>query len=67
MLSPPVFIPFREIWKILPNDAFERLDEMQFRRTEVLTVDMVHDMMDAARHLQPDDLHYKPYLSWRGF
>lgn len=67
MLSPPVFIPFREIWKILPNDAFERLDEMQFRRTEALTVDMVHDMMDAARHLQPDDLHYKPTYPGEGF
>lgn len=64
---PPVFIPFREIWKILPNDAFERLDEMQFRRTEALTVDMVHDMMDAARHLQPDDLHYKPTYPGEGF
>lgn len=64
---PPVFVPFREIWKILPNKIFKPLDELQYKRTEVLNVDIVHEMMDKARHLQPDDLHYKPSYPGYGF
>lgn len=56
----PVLIPFKQVWKILPEDVFFPLDELQFLRQEELTVDMVHEMMERARHLQPEDLHYKP-------
>lgn len=58
--SAPTLIPFREIWKILPKGMFTPLDEMQYLKKEELTVDIVHEMMERARHLQPDDLHYKP-------
>lgn len=56
----PVLIPFKQVWKILPEDVFFPLDELQFLRQEELTVDMVHEMMERVRHLQPEDLHYKP-------
>ena len=65
--AAPAFIPFREIWKILPNGVFAPLDELQYLRKEEVTVDMVHEMMERARHLQPDDLHYKPTYPGAGF
>lgn len=63
----PVLVPFEEIWKILPQGVFTPLDELQYLRTEELTVDMVHEMMERARHLQPDDLHYRPTYPGAGF
>lgn len=63
----PVMVPVKEIWKILPNDVFESLDERQYFRTAELTVDMVHEMMQRARHLQPDNLHYVPTYPGEGF
>lgn len=63
----PAFIPFREAGKVLPEDVFSQLDELQYFRKGELTVDMVHEMMDRARHLQPDDLHYKPTYPGSGF
>lgn len=65
--AAPVLIPFREVWKILPKGVFAPLDELQYVRKEELTVDMVREMMDRARHLQPDDLHYKPTYPGAGF
>lgn len=41
----PVFIPFREVWKILPKDVFTPLDELQYLRKGEVTLDMVHEMM----------------------
>ena len=63
----PAFIPFREAGKVLPEDVFSQLDELQYFRKGELTVDMVHKMMERARHLQPDDLHYKPTYPGSGF
>ena len=63
----PVLVPFCEAWKILPENVFSFFDELQFMREETLTVDMVHEMMDKARHLQPDDLHYDPTYPGEGF
>lgn len=63
----PVFIPFREVWKILPKDVFTPLDELQYLRKGEVTLDMVHEMMERARHLQPNDLHYKPTYPGAGF
>ncbi len=65
--NPPVLIPFSEAWKILPDSAFDKLDEVQYIREGELTVDMVHQMMDQARHLQPDDLFYNPTYPGEGF
>ncbi len=63
----PVLVPFSEAWKILPDHAFSLFDELQFMREETLTVAMVHEMMDKARHLQPDDIHYVPTYPGEGF
>lgn len=65
--NPPVLIPFNETWKVLPDNVFDRLDEVQYIREAELTVDMVRQMMDRARHLQPDDLFYKPTYPGEGF
>lgn len=65
--SAPVLIPFEETWKILPRDQFSALDEYQFLKIGRLTVDMVHEMMKSARHLQPDDLHYRPTYPGHGY
>ncbi len=65
--NPTVLIPFNEAWKILPREIFGRLDESQFLRKGELTVEMVHQMMNQARHLQPDDLFYKPKYPGEGF
>lgn len=65
--NPPVLIPFNEAWKILPKGVFKGLDEVQYIREGELTVDMVHQMMEKARHLQPDDLFYKPKYPGEGF
>lgn len=65
--NPPALIPFNEAWKILPKGVFKDLDEAQYLREGELTVDMVHQMMEKARHLQPDDLFYKPKYPGEGF
>lgn len=64
---PLVLIPFKEIWKILPEDIFVPLDERQYKRVAELTVDRLHEIMEAARYLQPDDLHYRPTYPGEGF
>lgn len=65
--NPPVLIPFNEAWKILPEEIFRPIDEWQYERKEELTVDMVRQMMENARRLQPDDLHYIPTAPGDGF
>ena len=65
--SAPVLIPFEEAWKILPKDTFRPLDEYQYQRTGEVTVEMVHEMMARAKHLQPDDLHYRPTYPGQGY
>lgn len=63
----PAMVPIKEVWKILPGEVFESLDETQYFRREELTVDMVHEMMQRARHLQPHNLHYVPTYPGEGF
>lgn len=65
--NPPVLIPFHEAWKILPEVTFRPVDEWQYERKEELTADMVRQMMENARRLQPDDLHYAPTAPGEGF
>ncbi len=65
--SSPVLIPFEEVWKILPRAPFDQLDELQYLRTDEITVDMVHEMMNKARHLQPDDIFYQPTYPGDGY
>lgn len=55
-----VLIPFKEAWKILPRNLFRPIDEWQYERIGDLSVEMVHQMMLRAHHLQPEDLHYRP-------
>lgn len=64
---PPVLIPFKEAWKILPRGVFRPIDEWQYERVGELSVEMVHQMMNRARHLQPDDLHYRPMYPGGGW
>lgn len=65
--EPPVLIPFREAWKVLPSKAFKPLDDVQFRREGEVTPDMVREMMRQARRLQPDDLLHRPIYPGAGF
>lgn len=65
--TDPVIIPFDEIWKILPQDLFSPLDERQFKRMGNVSVSQVHEIMERARSLQPDDLHYSPTYPGEGF
>ena len=65
--NAPVLIPFEEAWKILPQDTFRPLDEYQYLRTGEVTVDMVKEMMKKARHLQPDDLFFRPKYPGQGY
>lgn len=62
----PVFIPFREADKILPGDLFEPIDDEQYRLTGKLSADTVHEMMERARYLQPDDLFGKDTFPGEG-
>ncbi|MEE1093016.1 MAG: hypothetical protein UHZ01_08065 [Prevotella sp.] len=63
----PVLVPFKELWKILPEDTFRLIDEWQYERTGEVTADMVREMMDKAVLYQPEDLHYKPTMPGQGF
>ena len=65
--NEPVLIPFDEAWKILPQDTFRPLDEYQYLRTGEVTVDMVREMMKKAKHLQPDDLFFRPKYPGQGY
>ncbi len=65
--TDPVLIPFDEAWKILPKDKFEPIDEYQYLKTDEVTVDMVRQMMKNAKHLQPDDLFYRPTYPGHGY
>lgn len=63
----PVLIPFKEAWKILPRNLFRPIDEWQYERIGDLNVEIVHQMMSRARHLQPKDLHYRPTYPGKGW
>ena len=64
---PLVMIPFEHLGKILPQGVFSKIDELQFKREETLTVDMVHEMMQLAKVYVPEDVHYKPTYPGSGF
>lgn len=63
----PVLIPFKELWKILPQGVFRSIDEWQYERIGELTADMVREMMAKATRFQPEDLHYKPTYPGQGY
>lgn len=56
----PAFLHFRELWKIIPHDVFERLDEYQFMLKGELTADMVRQMLKDSRRLQSQKIHSRP-------
>lgn len=56
----PAMLPFRELWKIIPEDTFQRWDEYQYKLKGELTVDTVHQMLKDSRHLQSQKLHTEP-------
>lgn len=55
-----VLIPFKEMWKILPPDVFQPIDEYQFERVGELTADMAREMIEKGQLYQPADLGYVP-------
>lgn len=63
----PVFIPFREVWKVLPEEIFAPLDEYQYKRVGELTPDMLREMMERGRVYMPEDLYHKPIYPGKGF
>ncbi|MGM9869424.1 MAG: hypothetical protein ACI30R_07375 [Sodaliphilus sp.] len=63
----PLVIPFRQAWKLLSNPIFRRLDEYQYERTGTLTVDLLHEMMEIGRRLEPDDIHHEPTYPGTGY
>ena len=65
--ASPVFVPFRELWKVLPQDKFDILDELQYKRTAKLTADDVRKMMELARRYEPYDLYHDPVRPGKGF
>lgn len=64
---PPVFIPFEQVRKILPEEFFYPVDEMQFMLEGELTVEQAHQMMERARLYQPADLYHTPLDPGEGF
>ena len=65
--TPPVLIPFKELWKILPEGVFRPIDDWQYERTGELTIEMVREMMNTATRFQPEDIHYRPTYPGNGF
>ena len=65
--AAPVLIPFKEMWKILPEGVFRPIDDWQYERIDELTVDMVREMMSVAARYQPDDIHYEPTNPGEGY
>ena len=63
----PVLVPFDKIVKIIPNEGFRLLDEYQFERTEELTPQAFHQMMERARIFQPDDLFHPDMMPGDGY
>jgi hypothetical protein len=63
----PVLIPFKHLWKILPNGKFRRIDDYQFERIEDVTIEDIHGMKQIAKQLQPDDFFYEPVYPGCGF
>lgn len=60
-------IPFSQLWKILPDDKFSSIDELQYRCIGEVTVDTLYQIMEQARYLEPIDLHYKPTYPGEGY
>lgn len=61
------FIPFREVWKVLPTEVFRPIDDLQFERTGEVNAEMVRRMIDTSGYLQPDDPHYRPTYPGKGY
>lgn len=62
-----VFIPFKEIWKILPGELFQKIDELQYKRIGEVTTEEVREMMKYAKKFQPEDLHHQPIFPGKGY
>lgn len=65
--NSPVLIPFKEAWRVLPNDLYRRIDEWQYERIGELSVEKIHQIMARVKHLQPDDLYYRPTYPGEGW
>ena len=65
--AAPVLIPFKEMWKILPEGVFRPIDDWQYERIGEVTADMVRVMKSEAARYQPDDIHYEPTNPGEGY
>lgn len=65
--TTPVLVPFDKITKIIPNKGFHMIDEYQVERTEELTSETFHQIMERARLYQPDDLMHEPISPGGGY
>ena len=63
----PVLIPFKEMWKILPEGVFRPIDDWQYERIGEVTADMAREMMSEAVRYQPNDIHYEPTNPGEGY
>lgn len=62
-----VIIPFEETWKILPEDSFRLIDDLQFERIKELTVKDVHEMMNMACRFQINNPPFTPTFPGEGY
>lgn len=62
----PSIIPIGEAWKVLPQDVFRPLDEIQYERVGELTPEMVNDIKMVARRYQKSILHWRPSFPGHG-
>ena len=65
--ATPVIIPFSQLWKILPEGVFERIDDRQFWKVGELTLDMVKQMSEEAKRVDPGSFFYKPTRPGKGY
>lgn len=65
--DPVTLLPFTELWKILPDDMFRPIDELQYMCNDDITADTVREMKRRARKFEPDDLTYKPTRPGEGY
>ena len=62
-----IIIPFKYLWKILPDEVFHPFDDYQCEKKGDFTVDMARQMISNGKLLQPDDLHFRPTYPGEGF
>lgn len=63
----PTLVPFAQLWKILPEGVFERIDDRQFQRVGEFTLEMAKQMAEKAKRVDPGSFFYKPPFPGEGY